>query len=115
MSIFFVQFLLIESSLLLEIMSQSNERSATTVDMDFFEQPAYLLNKRLLSIIGIWPFQKTLAKLLRQNIILIFCFTLLIAEVKGKEKKKKSLFLNNNKINAKIEAYNDDYFVRMIG
>lgn len=108
MSIFFVQFLLIESSFLLEIMSQSNERSATTVDMDFFEQPAYLLNKRLLSIIGIWPFQKTVPKLLRQNIVLIFCFSLLIAEVKGKKKKKKMfIFYNNNKINAKIEAYND--------
>lgn len=99
-------FLLIESSLLLEIMSQRNERSATTVDMDFFEQPAYLLNKRLLSIIGIWPFQKSLPKLFRQNIVLIFCFTLLIAEVKGKEKKKKMFIsYNNSKIN--IEAYND--------
>lgn len=49
--------------------------------MDFFEQPGFRLNKRLLSIIGVWPFQRPLAKLLRQGITLIPIFVLLAAEV----------------------------------
>lgn len=51
--------------------------------MDFFDQPAYSLPKRLTSIVGAWPYQLNRTRYPR-NVIMLFLFASMMAPLVNK-------------------------------